>query len=291
MPDVPYPTPMSSLPLAERAAEVRSFVSKWRANNSKIALVPTMGALHEGHLAHLAHARKHAEHVVVSIFVNPTQFAPHEDFERYPRDLSGDMEKLQSVGGADLIYAPSAAELYPNGAVSKAVVDGPAAGLETIFRPHFFGGVVTVVEKLFRHVQPDFATFGEKDYQQLLVVKRLARELDMNIEILAVPIVRESDGLALSSRNAYLSRDERNIAPALNRVLHDVGARMRSGRDIAAAEAEGNAALLKAGFDSVDYCAIRDAETLQPVREFREPCRILGAAWLGKTRLIDNVAA
>lgn len=250
-----------------------------------------MGALHEGHLTHLLHARKHAKHVVVSIFVNPTQFAPHEDFDRYPRDMSGDIEKLRRAGGVDLIYAPSTAEIYPDGVVSRPVVDGPAAGLESIYRPHFFGGVLTVVERLFRHVRPDFATFGEKDYQQLLVVKRLAHELDMNIEILAVPTVRESDGLALSSRNAYLTSAERKIAPALYRVLRDVGTRVRSGHDVAAAEAEGNAALLKAGFGRVDYCAVRDAETLRPARTFNAPCRVLGAAWLGNTRLIDNLAA
>ena len=291
MSNLSYLRPMSSIPLVSRASEVRSLVSNWRESNSKIALVPTMGALHEGHLAHLLHARKHAKHVVVSIFVNPTQFAPHEDFERYPRDISGDMGKLLSTGCADLIYAPSIAEIYPDGVLSAPVVHGPASGLESIFRPHFFGGVVTVVETLFRHVQPDFATFGEKDYQQLLVVKQLAQELELNIKILAVPTVRESDGLALSSRNAYLSSAQRKIAPALFRVLRDVGERVRSGYDIAAAEAEGNAALLNAGFDRVDYCAVRDSESLKPVREFREPCRVLGAAWLGPTRLIDNLAA
>jgi pantoate--beta-alanine ligase len=265
-------------------------ISKWRKNSAKIALVPTMGALHEGHIAHLLHARKRAEHVVVSIFVNPAQFSPQEDFDCYPRDINSDTHKLHLAGGADLIYAPGTKEIYPEGVVSKPVVDGPASGLESDFRPLFFGGVVTVVEKLFRQVEPDFATFGEKDYQQLLVVKRLARELDMNIEILAVPIVRETDGLALSSRNAYLSAGERKIAPALFQALQDVAARIRSSHEIAQAEAEGNAALLTAGFDRVDYCAVRDAETLRPIREFRAPSRVLAAAWLGKTRLIDNIA-
>jgi pantoate--beta-alanine ligase len=249
-----------------------------------------MGALHEGHIAHLFHARKRAEKVVVSIFVNPAQFAPHEDFDRYPRDINSDTHELRSAGGADLIYAPDTKEIYPEGVVSKPLVGGPTSGLESDFRPHFFGGVVTVVEKLFRQVKPDFATFGEKDYQQLLVVKRLVRELEMNIEIIAVPTVRETDGLALSSRNAYLSAGERKIAPALFHALQDVAARIRSGHEIAQAEAEGNAALVNAGFDRVDYCAVRDAETLRPIREFRAPSRILGAAWLGKTRLIDNAA-
>lgn len=281
---------MSPIPVATRANEMHTVVSKWRESSAKIALVPTMGALHEGHMAHLSHARKRAENVVVSIFVNPAQFAPKEDFDRYPRDLMSDARKLYSAGGADLIYAPSTNEIYPEGVVSKPVVDGPAASLESDFRPHFFGGVVAVVEKLFRQVEPDFATFGEKDYQQLLVVKRLARQLDMNVEILAVPIVRESDGLALSSRNAYLSAEERKIAPALFYALQDVAARIRSGHEIAQAEAEGNAALLTAGFDRVDYCAVRDAQTLRPIREFTAPSRVLGAAWLGKTRLIDNIA-
>jgi pantoate--beta-alanine ligase len=281
---------MSPFPIAKSAAAMQSVISNWRKNSAKIVLIPTMGALHEGHLAHLSYARARAERVVVSVFVNPTQFAPHEDFDRYPRNVESDACKLQSAGGADLIYAPSAAEIYPDGIRSKLMLDGPAHGLESDFRPHFFGGVATVVEKLFRHVTPDFATFGEKDYQQLLVVKRLVRELDMKIEILAVPIVREVDGLALSSRNAYLSTEERKIAPSLFSTLKQIAARIRAGHDIAQGEAEGNAALLAAGFDRVDYCAIRDAETLRTVRELNVPSRILAAAWLGKTRLIDNLA-
>jgi len=269
---------------------MQSVISNWRKNGDQIALIPTMGALHEGHLAHLSHARARAERVVVSIFVNPAQFAPQEDFDRYPRNIESDARKLQSVGSADLIYAPSAAEIYPHGVESKLVVDGPASGLESDFRPHFFGGVATVVEKLFRQVMPDFATFGEKDYQQLLVVKRLVRELDMKVEILAVPVVREADGLALSSRNAYLSTEQRKIAPNLFRALQQIAARVRADHDIAQAEAEGNAALLSAGFDRVDYCAVRDAESLRPIRELNAPSRILAAAWLGKTRLIDNLA-
>ncbi len=285
-----YPTAMNAIPIVHDAAKMRSLVSSWRKNNDKIALIPTMGALHEGHLAHLIQARAQAGRVVVSIFVNPAQFAPHEDFDRYPRDPESDARKLQSAGGADLIYAPDTKEIYPEGVVSKPVLDGPASGLESDFRAHFFGGVASVVGKLFRQVMPDFATFGEKDYQQLLVVRQLVRQLDMNIDILAVPIVREGDGLALSSRNALLSVEQRKIVPALFRTLQNVAARVRAGNDIAQAEAEGNAALLSAGFDCVDYCAVRDAETLRPIRELTAPSRVLAAAWLGKTRLIDNLA-
>ncbi len=281
---------MNAIPIVHDAAEMQSLIASWRKSNDKIALIPTMGALHEGHLAHLIHARARAERVVVSIFVNPAQFAAHEDFDRYLRDPESDARKLQSAGGVDLIYAPDTKQIYPEGVVSKPVLDGPASGLESDFRPHFFGGVANVVEKLFRQVMPDFATFGEKDYQQLLVVRQLVRQLDMNIDILAVPIVREGDGLALSSRNAYLAVEERKIVRALFCTLQNVAARVRAGHDIAQAEAEGNAALLSAGFDCVDYCAIRNAETLRPIRELNAPSRILAAAWLGKTRLIDNLA-
>lgn len=280
---------MDSIAISRKSAEVRAITAAWRAEGAKIALIPTMGALHEGHLAHLAPAKARASRVVASIFVNPTQFAPHEDFERYPRALENDSEKLRSAGSVDLIYAPDVTEIYPDGANATPVKDGPAAGLETEFRPHFFGGVVAVVERLFRHVAPDFATFGEKDYQQLLVVTRLACRLDMGIEIVPVPIVREDDGLALSSRNAYLSKEARRIAPALYATLNNVAGRIAGGRGIAEAEAEGAASLLSAGFDRVDYCAVRDAETLRPIREVARPARILAAAWLGKTRLIDNI--
>jgi pantoate--beta-alanine ligase len=284
-----YPTLMT-LPVARTIAELQATLAAWRENGDKIALVPTMGALHAGHLSHLTVARTRATRVVVSIFVNPAQFAPHEDFDRYPRNLESDAEKLSVAGGADLIYAPSPREMYPDGVTSKPVTDGPAAGLETDFRPHFFGGVVTVVEKLFRQVTPDFATFGEKDYQQLLVVTRLAEQMKTGIEILPVPILREEDGLALSSRNAYLTQEERKVAPALYRTLQAVAARAKHASDMAQAEAEGAAQLLSVGFDRVDYCTVRDAESLRPLRAISAPARVLAAAWLGKTRLIDNVA-
>ena len=281
---------MSRIPVAEAPAEVRKRAAAWRKDGAGIALIPTMGALHEGHLSHIAHARARAARVVVSIFVNPAQFAPQEDFARYPRDLAGDLAKLERAGGVDLVYAPAAAEMYPDGFDTRLVVGGAAAGLESEFRPHFFSGVATVVAKLLIQVSPDIATFGEKDYQQLLVVKRLVRDLDFSVDIIPVPILREPDGLALSSRNAYLSPAERKIAPALHSVLRSTAGLARSGHGIPESEAEGAAALLTAGFARVDYVAIRDAATLQPLRDVKRPARVLAAAWLGKTRLIDNLA-
>ena len=226
--------------------------------------------------------------MVVSIFVNPTQFGPHEDFSRYPRDLEADRARLGDA--ADLIFAPELREMYPNGTIAKVLVGGPSAGLESDFRPNHFTGVATVVAMLFRQCAPDIAMFGEKDYQQLLVVKRLVRDLDMNIEIVAGPTVREADGLALSSRNVYLNPQERKTAGQLNRVLKDVIARVKTGRAIDVAETEGAAALLDAGFARVDYVAVRDAETLQPIRSLERPARILAAAYVCRTRLLDNIA-
>ena len=247
-----------------------------------------MGALHEGHLALVRQAASVADKVVVSIFVNPAQFAPHEDFGRYPRTFDSDREKLERAGAVHAIYAPTASEMYPDGFATKVSVEGPASGLETDFRPHFFSGVATVVAKLFVQCRPDFAVFGEKDYQQLLVVRRLSRDLDLGVDVIGVPTVREADGLALSSRNAYLTPDSRKVAGHLNRVLFDVGERARSGVSIPQAEAEGAAALIGAGFDRVDYVAIRDAETLVPLRSIERPARVLAAARVGTIRLIDN---
>jgi pantoate--beta-alanine ligase len=247
-----------------------------------------MGALHQGHLALVDHARKHSRKVIVSIFVNPAQFAPHEDFDRYPRTLESDLGKLGLA--ADLIFAPSVAEMYPAGFSLKIEMGGPAQGLESDFRPHFFAGVATVVAKLLIAAMPDVAMFGEKDYQQLLVVRRLVRDLSLPMEIMGVPIVREADGLAMSSRNAYLDARERAIAANLNRVIKDVAAQLREGAVIAAVESRAVQALLGAGFDSVDYVAVRDAETLAALQHFAPPARVLAAARIGKTRLIDNMA-
>ena len=283
-------TPPSRIETASNAVELRLRVRLWRNKGARVALVPTMGALHEGHLALVREAKLRADRVVVSIFVNPAQFAPHEDFARYPRDFASDRAKLEAAGGTDLIYAPETREIYPDGFATKLSVEGPGAGLESDVRPHFFSGVAIVVAKLLIQCAPDFVTFGEKDYQQLLGVKRLAKDLDLGVEVVAVPTVREADGLALSSRNAYLSPEQRKVAGQLNRVLARVSARAKAGISIPQVEAEGAASLLDAGFDRVDYVALRDAQTLAPLRDVAHGARVLAAARVGGTRLIDNMA-
>jgi pantoate--beta-alanine ligase len=271
-------------------APLRQAIARYRAAGETIALVPTMGALHEGHLALIRFARKKAKRVVVSVFVNPTQFAPQEDFSTYPRTWAADLAALRRVG-ADLVWAPSVALMYPEGFATLISPEGPArAGLEDAFRPHFFRGVATVVAKLFLQCQPDVAVFGEKDYQQLIVVTRMVRDLAMPLRIFGVPTVREGDGLALSSRNAYLEPKERTAAPTLYRVLTKAAKQIVEGRPIARAIADGRKAIVRAGF-VLDYLEARHAETLQPVHSLRDgPVRLLVAAKLGATRLIDNVA-
>jgi pantoate--beta-alanine ligase len=246
-----------------------------------------MGALHDGHLSLVRAADKPT--VVVSIFVNPTQFAPHEDFDAYPRTLESDVQKLAGAG-VPIVFAPPAREIYPQGFATTVTVGGPSAGLETDFRPHFFAGVATVVAKLLLAAMPDTAIFGEKDYQQLLVVKRLARDLGLPTEIVGAPIAREPDGLAMSSRNVYLDARERSIAGNLNKVLKDVIARARETGDLRDAELFGAETLAATGFDKVDYVAIRDAETLDVAENLNRPARVLAAAKIGRTRLIDNMA-
>src|SRR5215467_3444365 len=231
------------LETASNTVELRLRVRLWRNKGDRIALVPTMGALHDGHLAHIRAAKEKAERVVVSIFVNPAQFAPTEDFARYPRDMAKDRAMLEQQGEADLIYAPEVRDMYPQGFATRVAVEGPAAGLETDFRPHFFSGVATVVSKLFLQCAPDFATFGEKDYQQLQVVKRLVKDLDIPLQIISIPTIREADGLAKSSRNSYLNPEQRKIAAHFNRVLRAAGDAAKAGTPIAQAESEGAAAL------------------------------------------------
>ena len=259
------------------------------AGRTGVALVPTMGALHEGHLALVAAARARAAHVVVSLFVNPTQFAPNEDFASYPRGESADVEKLASTGPV-LVFSPNVDEMYPKGHATTVSVAGPALGLESDARPHFFAGVATIVTKLLVQVAPDVALFGEKDYQQLQVIKRFVRDLSLPVEIVGVPTVREADGLALSSRNAYLSAAERKVAPALYAALTGVANAVRNGTAIATATEAATRQVLEAGFASVDYIAVRDAESLVPIETLKDPARVLAAARLGTTRLIDNVA-
>jgi pantoate--beta-alanine ligase len=269
---------------------LRTRLAAVRRDGARIGLVPTMGALHDGHLSLVQKTRKHADKVVVSIFVNPTQFAPHEDFAAYPRTLDADARKLAAAGGTDLIFAPTVGEMYPQGFATSIEVGGPSRGLETDFRPHFFAGVATIVAKLLLAVMPDAATFGEKDYQQLLVVRRLTADLGLATEIVGAPIIREPDGLAMSSRNAYLKPDGRRVAGQLNVVLKRVIAELRGGTPIAAAEDAGRRGLLEAGFDSVDYVAVRDAKTLESIDTLAGPARVLAAAKVGSTRLIDNMA-
>jgi pantoate--beta-alanine ligase len=281
--------------MGHRLQVARSIVALERAltrlkRSGKIALVPTMGALHKGHLALVRQARRRAPRVIVSIFVNPTQFAPHEDFASYPRTFDRDLSALASFD-VDLVWAPTTEVMYPQGFATRVVPDGAAAaGLEDKFRPHFFTGVATVVSKLFIQCRPDIAIFGEKDYQQLKVVSRMARDLDLPVRVIGVPTVREHDGLALSSRNVYLSREERTVAPTLYRTLIDCADKISAGREIAATLADGRRTIESVGF-ALDYLEARHAETLAPVASLADgPIRLLVAARLGKTRLIDNVA-
>ncbi len=274
--------------IVSTVAALRARLAATRKAGLRIGLVPTMGALHEGHLSLVRQTKARCGLTVVSIFVNPAQFGPNEDFARYPRTFESDCAKLASL--ADVVFAPSAAEMYPNGFATRIEVAGPALGLESDFRPHFFSGVATVVARLLIAAMPDEATFGEKDYQQLLVIRRLVADLDLPIEITVGETLREPDGLALSSRNAYLSQEERKIASRLNVVLREVATKVQRGEPITPTEAWGRDALLRAGFASVDYVAVRDAETLAPIESLTRPARVLAAARIGDTRLIDNIA-
>ena len=276
--------------IVRKIPALRAAVAAWRQRGSRIALVPTMGALHDGHLSLVRLARRRADRVIVSIFVNPAQFAPQEDFNRYPRAWKADLAKL-TAEKADLVFAPAVAEVYPDGFATRIEPEGPAkAGLEDRFRPHFFGGVATVVAKLLIQAMPDLAIFGEKDFQQLLVIKRLALDLDIPVKIVGAPTIREKDGLALSSRNAYLSVEERRRAPMLHRVLAESAAAIRRGEPIDQVLARGRRALTDAGF-APDYLEARHAETLAPVVSPKDgPIRLMVAAKLGATRLIDNLA-
>lgn len=278
-----------SIPILRTVAELRQRVAAWRQAGETIGLVPTMGALHDGHLSLVRLARQRCDRAIVSIFVNPTQFGPNEDYSRYPRDLDGDAAKLATVG-ADAIFAPSVEEMYPAGAVTTVTVGGLTDGLCGPFRPGHFNGVATVVAKLLIQTAPDSAFFGEKDYQQLQVISRLTADLNIPVKIEGVAIVREPDGLALSSRNAYLSPEERKIAPALNRAIVTVAAALRRGEAATPAIAAAKADLLKAGFAKIDYIEAVDAATLKPIERATGAARVAAAAWLGKTRLIDNVA-
>ena len=277
----------SPIQTARTVSDLRARLAKWRKAGETVALVPTMGALHEGHLSLVALAKSKAEHVVVSIFVNPIQFGPREDFKLYPRDEAGDLVKLAKAG-ADLVFAPEVTEMYPQGFSTYVRVGDLTEDLCGAARPNHFDGVATVVAKLLLQCLPDLAVFGEKDYQQLLVIKRLVRDLNLPVDILGGPIVREKDGLALSSRNAYLSPSERNIAPLLYRTISEVAADLAQGRGCDDAVVAARFKLDAAGF-RVDYVAVRDPDTLNPLSGPVKRARVLAATYLGKTRLIDNV--
>jgi pantoate--beta-alanine ligase len=282
---------MSRRPMIVRTVPaLRSALEGLRARKTTIALVPTMGALHEGHVSLIRLAKRRATKVVVSIFVNPTQFAPSEDFSSYPRTWKADVARL-AAENIDLIRNPVVKTMYPDGFATKILTEGPAvAGLEDRFRPHFFGGVSTVVGKLFTQVRPDFAVFGEKDFQQLRVVTRMACDLDLGVKVIGSRTVRERDGLAMSSRNVFLSPEQRRIAPELYRAMKESARRLRAGDDIEAAMAGGAELIVSAGF-ALDYFEVRHAETLAPVTSGEDgSMRILVAAKIGNTRLIDNVA-
>jgi pantoate--beta-alanine ligase len=278
------PTIVRTVPALRRALD------GLRVRKATIALVPTMGALHDGHVSLVQLAKRRATRVVVSIFVNPPQFAPSEDFSSYPRTWNADLARLKAEN-VDLIWNPDVKTMYPDDFATKILTQGPAtAGLEDRFRPHFFGGVATVVGKLFTQVRPDIAIFGEKDFQQLRVVTRMAADLDLGVKVTGSRTVRERDGLAMSSRNVYLTPDQRRVAPVLYRAMKESAARLRAGDDIDAAMADGTELITGAGFE-VDYFEVRHAGTLEPIGSVNgAPARILVAAKIGNTRLIDNIA-
>lgn len=276
-----------SLPVFRTIADMRAQVAAWKADGLRVGLVPTMGALHEGHLSLIDEIAPHCDRIIVSIFVNPTQFAAHEDLDTYPRHEAADLKALQNTKTA-AVFAPTATEMYPSGFATSVTLVGPALGLETENRPHFFGGVALIVNKLLSQSQADVAIFGEKDYQQLLVIRRMVADLDLPVEILAGPIIREEDGLAMSSRNQYLTAEQRVIAGRLNGILNQMA---DSRLPHSEAETEAEMALRDAGFTAIDYATIRDADTLAPPDSHTKRRRALIVARLGDVRLLDNMAA
>ena len=268
---------------------LRAAVAALRGDGGTIAFVPTMGALHAGHLALVAEGRRRADRVVASIFVNPTQFAANEDLSTYPRREASDARMLEEEGCA-LLWAPDVATMYPDGSGIDVRAGSLGDGLDGAARPGHFDGVATVVSRLFEQVRPDIALFGEKDYQQLAIVRQMVRDRDLGVEIVGVPTQRDADGLALSSRNAYLAEEERQAARALPRALGEAAAAIQRGGDVAEALATARERLAKAGFDPIDYVELRDAETLAPMSALDRPARLLAAARIGRTRLIDNLA-
>ncbi len=278
---------MPELQIVRTIAELRAAVMRYRRGGAGVGLVPTMGALHDGHLTLVRSAKLDNARVIATIFVNPKQFGPTEDLARYPRDEAADVALLKEVG-ADLLFAPDVGEMYPDGFSTSVSVGGISQYLEGLSRPHFFTGVATVVTKLLLQALPDRAYFGEKDFQQLQVVRRMVRDLSIPVAIVAVPTIREADGLAMSSRNRYLSPAQRKMASALPQVMHDTVAELRGGLVAAPIIANAKGRLHKAGFDRLDYLELCDEATLQPIPIARAPSRLFVAAYLGTTRLIDN---
>ncbi|MBK0400749.1 pantoate--beta-alanine ligase [Limibaculum sp. M0105] len=276
--------------IVRSVADLRARVRGWHARGERVALTPTMGALHDGHLSLVALGQHNADRVVATIFVNPTQFGANEDLDGYPRNEARDADLL-SRGGCDLLFAPAVGEMYPPGFSTRVIVDGLTDVLCGAVRPGHFDGVAQVVTKLLNQAQADVAIFGEKDWQQLAVIRRLTRDLDIPTEILGAPILREPDGLAMSSRNRYLTADERAVAGTLNQALREAAQRIVAGQDIPSELAAARAAILGAGFASIDYVELREADTLAEVVRFDPtvPTRIFGAARLGRARLIDNM--
>ena len=284
---------MTKAPLRLRTlSELRDVLATHRRAGRKIGFVPTMGALHDGHVSLVETARNACDVTVVSIFVNPTQFAPGEDLDTYPRTEEADIARLQAVG-TDIVYLPSVEEMYPDGSVTNVRVEEMSDLLDGEHRPHFFYGVATVVARLFIHVQPDLAVFGEKDYQQLQIIRRMGRDLGFPIEIIGGETVRDADGLAQSSRNTYLKPDERRCANAMSAALHRAATRISIGVPVGTALEEARARIIAAGFDKLDYVSAVDPLTLKDLSDAPiEPGfegRILGAGWMGATRLIDNM--
>ena len=280
-------------PVARTDDDIRNWVKNKKMQGLKVGFVPTMGALHDGHLSLVKTALAHCDTVVASIFVNPTQFAPHEDFDSYPRAEDSDLEKLAKAGCA-LAYCPSANDIYPEGNCTDVYVNGLSSILEGEHRPHFFGGVVNVVLRLFNHVAPDVAVFGEKDYQQLQIIKRMTKDLGLPIKIVGAETMREADGLAMSSRNQYLTKNDRETVSALPKALIKAISEIEAGNSVKSALEDAKSAISKAGLSPIDYVRVCNASTLEDITtdtlEKGVEARILAAAWMGKTRLIDNMA-
>ena len=278
---------MSVLEIVRKVADLRAKTAQFRAAHATIGLVPTMGALHDGHLTLARSAKLDNVRVIATLFVNPKQFSPTEDLAAYPRDEAADAAALERVG-VDLLFAPDVAEMYPENFSTSVAVGGLTQTLCGAVRPHFFGGVATVVTKLLLQALPDRAYFGEKDFQQLQVIRRLVRDLNIPTAIVGVPTIREADGLAMSSRNAYLSPAQRRIAGALPQILQETVAELRTGAAAAPVLAAAKSRLHKSGFDRIDYLELCDEQSLQPIPVARPPARLFAAAFIGKTRLIDN---